>query len=138
MVIKSMGKYNLEYDVLNELADEFSRMDETMKARIKKTATQIGQQLKRNTEKFIPRQTEPKHGTHLADDVVMSVKETDKKASITVKGGSKTGALWFIVDNGHVAKNGKFVAGAHFTDKAYNATDVESPVDSLIQEILNE
>lgn len=133
-----MGKFTLEYDALNELSDEFLVMDNTLKARIKNVATQIGQQLKNNTERYIPRQKVPKHDIHLADDVKLSVKTTDKKASITVQGGSKTGKLWFIVDNGHVAKNGRFVAGVHFTDKAYNSTDVEGPVDTLIKEILNE
>lgn len=133
-----MGKYTLEYNALNELSEEFLVMDETLKSRIKNVATQIGQQLKKNTERYIPKGKVPKHDVHLADDVKMSVKVNDKKASITVQGGSKTGGLWFIVDNGHVAKNGKFVAGAHFTDKAYNSTDVETPVDALIKELINE
>lgn len=133
-----MGKYQLEYDALNELAEEFTVMNDDLKSRIKGTALQIGQQLKQNTERFIPRGQIPKHEVHLADDVKMSVKVTEKRASITVQGGSKTGRLWFIVDNGHVAKNGRFVPGAHFTDKAYNSTDVAGPVDDLIQEIINE
>lgn len=133
-----MGKYQLEYDALNQLAEEFVQMDVDLKSRIKNTATQIGQQLKRNTERAIPRSIKATHGVHMADDVQMSVKVTDRKATITVNGGKRTGGLWFIVDNGHVAKNGRFVAGAHFTDKAYNATDVESPVDNLIQGVLNE
>lgn len=133
-----MGKYQLEYDALNQLSNEFVIMDKSLKQRIKKTATDIGQKLKRNTEKAIPKQGKAKHGVHLADDVQMSVSVNDKKATITVKGGKKTGSLWFIVDNGHVALNGKFVPGIHFTDKAYNATEVEGPVNNLIQEILHE
>lgn len=133
-----MGKYQLEYGALNELADELFAMDDTLKSRIKETANKIGQELKKNTESAIPRAKKPTHGVHLADDVKMSVRVTDRKASITVNGGKKTGSLWFIVDNGHVAQNGKFIQGAHFTDKAYNSTDVEGPVDSLVQEILNE
>lgn len=131
-----MSKCQLEYDALNDIAAEFGLMNNDLKSKIKSTATQIGQQLKQNTERFIPRSAVAKHGVHLADDVRMSVSVTDSKASITVQGGSKTGGLWFIVDNGHVAKNGRFVAGAHFTDKAYNSTDVEGPVNNLIQEIL--
>ena len=133
-----MGKYTFEYDALNELSEEILLMDSTLKARIKSIATQIGNQLKKNTERYIPKGKVPKHDVHMADDVKMSVKVTDKKASITVQGGSKTGPLWFIVDNGHVAKNGRFVAGLHFTDNAYNSTDVEGPVHALIKEIINE
>lgn len=133
-----MGKYQLQYDALNELSNEFLTMDNNLKSKIKGVATEIGQKLKRNTESAIPRSARPTHGVHMADDVKMSVSVSDKKASITVKGGKKTGSLWFIVDNGHVAQNGKFVAGAHFTDKAYNATEVEGPVDKFIAEVLNE
>lgn len=133
-----MGKYTLNYDALNQLGDELQGMNETIKSQIRDTATEIGRDLKRNTEQAIPRALHPKHGTHLAEDVKMSVKVTDTNATITVNGGSKTGGYWFIVDNGHVAQNGRFVEGAHFTDKAYNATEVEKPVNQLIQEILHE
>lgn len=133
-----MARYQLEYDALNDLGAEFAQMDDKLLSRVQQTANKIGNQLKSNTERYIPKGKKAKHGVHMADDVKLTVKTTTKKASITVKGGSKTGSLWFIVDNGHVAQNGKFVAGAHFTDKAYNATDVEGPVNNLIQEVLNE
>lgn len=130
--------YELDYSAISNLVDEFGEMDKEFKSRIRQTARKIGQQLKKNTENYIPREAVAKWGVHMADDVKMSVKVTDKKTSITVRGGKKTGSLWFIVDNGHVTRNGKFVPGVHFTDKAYNATEVEGPVDNLIQEILNE
>lgn len=133
-----MGNYQLEYGALNELAEEFIKMDDNLKSNIKEVATEIGEQLKRNTEAAIPRASKPTHGVHLADDVKLNVKATEKKATITVSGGKKTGSLWFIVDNGHIAQNGRFVGGAHFTDKAYRATDVETPVNRFIQEILHE
>lgn len=133
-----MGKYQLDYKALNELADEFVKMDDDLKMRIKDTTTEIGKNLRNNTIAAIPKGKTAKHGVHLADDVKMSVRVTDRKASITVNGGKNTGGYWFMVDNGHVAQNGRFVQGAHFTDKAYNATEVSEPVDKLIQEILNE
>lgn len=133
-----MGKYQLEYGALNDLTNELFEMNDKLKSRIKETATEIGQELKKNTEAAIPRSAKPTHGTHLADDVKMSVKVTDKKASITVNGGRKTGGYWFIVDNGHVAQNGRFVPGVHFTDKAYNATRVAEPVNKLIEDITHE
>lgn len=133
-----MAKYQLEYGALNELADELLQMDDSFKARIKGVAQEIGERLKANTEKAIPRSVKPTHGVHMADDVVLSVNSGQRKTSITVKGGKRTGSLWFIVDNGHVAQNGRFIPGANFTDKAYNATNVTEPVDSLIQEILKD
>lgn len=134
-----MGKYQLEYGALNELAEEFAKMDETLKGRIKETGKAIGTQLKHNTESAMPKSAGiATHGTHMADDVKLSVTTNDKKTSITVKGGKETGSLWFIVDNGHIAQNGHFIQGAHFTDKAYRATDVVGPVDKLIGEIANE
>lgn len=136
-MVNDMAKYDLDYGALNELADELVAMDENLKSNIKDVAESIGKELKANTETAIPRSAFPKHGVHLADDVKMSVKATDKKATITVKGGAKTGKLWWAVDNGHVAQNGFFVPGVHFTDKAYNATNVSGPVDELIEEVLN-
>jgi len=133
-----MGKYQLEYDALNELSKEFLMINDELKSKIKNTATEIGQSLKHNTEMYIPKAPKATHGVHLADEVKMSVKVTDKKATITVNGGKKTGGYWFIVDNGHIAQNGKFIGGAHFTDKAYKATNVERPVDALISEVLHE
>lgn len=133
-----MAGYQLNYGALNELAEEFINMDEILKANIKNTAQEIGKELKQNTEMAIPRETFAKHGIHLADDVKMSVKTTNKKTTITVKGGNKTGKLWWTVDNGHVAQNGYFVPGVHFTDKAYSNTNVSGPVDDLIKGVLEE
>lgn len=130
--------YTLEYDALNELANEFDRLDANLKSNIEKVANEIGNDLKRNTEMAIPKEKKPRHELHLADDVKLNVKVTDKAAKITVKGGSKTGGYWWIVDNGHVAKDGTFVPGAHFTDKAYQATSVSEKVDAMINEVTNE
>lgn len=132
-----MSKYELDFSAVSSIMDEFGDMDKTFKSQIKETAQKIGQQLKKNTENAIPRTVPPKHGVHMADDVRMSVKVTDTRTAITVQGGKKTGSLWFIVDNGHVAQNGRFVDGVHFTDKAYSATEVDAPVDKMIQELLN-
>lgn len=132
-------KYNLDYTALNDLADEIMAMPETIKEHIKPVAEEIGRTLKSNTEQVIPRLPEPKHNIHLADDVKLTVKVDDKKAMITVKGGNKTGKLWWPIDAGHInAKNGKWVGGLHFTDKAYQMTDVEGPMEALIQEIVND
>ena len=48
-----MGKYTFEYDALNELSEEILLMDSTLKARIKSIATQIGNQLKKNTKSLV-------------------------------------------------------------------------------------
>lgn len=131
-----MAGYQLNYDALNELADEFKAMDDELKSSIKDIAKEIGNELKSNTEIFIPREAVAKHGVHLADDVKLSVTSNDKKTTITVKGGKQTGGYWFIVDNGHVAQNGKFVGGVHFTDKAYENTSVLEKMDAFIQRLL--
>ena len=133
-----MAKVTFEYGALNDLAAEFIQMDDTLKAEIKGVADEIGADLKANTVAALAahRTKEPKHGTFFSDDVRSSVKANDKRASITVNGGKATGRLWFAVDNGHVAQNGKFVQGLHFTDDAYNGTDVTTPVDSLIDKVL--
>ena len=133
-----MGKYTFEYGALNDLAQEFLEMDEALKEEIKDTATLIGKNLRANTEGILAEHNlkEPKHGKHLADEVKMSVSVTDKRATITVKGGKQTGGFWWTVDNGHVAQNGRFIQGIHFTDSAYQRTEVEAPVDRMIQKVV--
>ena len=134
-----MARATFEYGALNELAAEFVQMDDALKAEIKATAQTIGRNLQTNTEAMLwaHKTKEPKHGTYFADDVKMSVSVNEKRASAKVNGGKTTGRLWWTVDNGHVAKNGKFVPGIHFTDDAYSLTDVEGPVDQMIQRVLN-
>jgi len=131
-----MAGYQCNYDGLNELYDVFMTIDADLKSQIKATAKEIGNSLKSHTESSIPKATEPRHGVHLADDVVMSVSVNDKSAKITVKGGKKTGGYWWLVDNGHIATNNNFIPGAHFTDKAYQMTDVEGPVENLLNEVV--
>ena len=133
-----MAKATLNYGALNDLAAEFIQMDETLKGDIKDVADEIGRDLKSKTESALAthKTPEPKHGTYFSDDVKLSVKVGEKRASITVNGGKATGRLWFAVDNGHIAKNGKFVDGIHFTDTAYNGTDVAGPVDALVDRVL--
>ena len=135
-----MAKATFEYSALNDLAAEFIQMDDTLKAEIKGVAGEIGADLKTNAVNALAahRTKEPKHGTYFSDDVKSSVKANDKRATITVNGGKATGRLWFAVDNGHIAANGKFVQGLHFTDDAYNATDVTTPVDNLINRVLGD
>ena len=133
-----MAKATFEYGALNDLAAEFVQMDEALKDEIKSTAQEIGNNLKANTVSALGshRTKEPKHGTYFADDVKMSTSVNDKRASIKVNGGKATGRLWWAVDNGHVAQNGRFVQGIHFTDEAYSKTNVERPVDDLIQRVI--
>ena len=135
-----MARATFEYGALNELADEFVKMNDSLKEDIKDCATEIGNNLKNNTIEVLNnhKTREPKHGTYFADDVKMTTRANDKRASITVRGGKVTGPLWWTVDNGHVAQNGRFVPGIHFTDEAYGHTEVARPVDELIQRVLGE
>ena len=132
-----MGKYTFEYDAINDLANEFLKMDASLKSEITETAREIGSQLKNNVSGILSahRTKEPKHGTYFSDEVRMRVNSSDKRTVITVSGGKQTGPLWWTVDNGHVAKNGKFVPGIHFTDTAYGQTDVTQTVDRMIQRV---
>lgn len=132
-----MAKYDLNYSEFERLGRVFDAMTVELKNEIKSAATQIGNQLKSNTEASIPRGAVAKHGVHLADEVKMSISSNDKRTTITVKGGKKTGGYWWIVDNGHIAQNGKFVGGAHFTDKAYSMTNVDGPVQDMIDKVVS-
>ena len=131
-----MGKYDLDYSEFEELEKEFAVMTDELVAQMKATAQGIGKELKANTESSIPREAVAKHGTHLADDVKLTVSSNKKKTLITVKGGKQTGRLWWNVDSGHFATNGRWVAPVHFTDAAYKMTDVEGPIDAMLSKVV--
>lgn len=130
-----MAGYQLDYSGFNEIMDDIMEMADSLPEKIKPIAEEIGEELRLQTAQAIPRGTVPKHDIHLADDVKCTVKSTNKNTVITIKGGAKTGGYWWNVDNGHIATNGRFVPGAHFTDTAYNAVDVEGPIDALLEDI---
>ncbi|MCM1467497.1 MAG: hypothetical protein NC086_05065, partial [Alistipes sp.] len=73
---------------------------------------------------------------HIADDVTRKVKRSKKSKAkyVTVSGDEKTWRKWHLANDGHVAKNGKFVPGNHFADKAEIAS--ESSIDRIVEKVM--
>lgn len=132
-----MNDNYFDFSELDNTTKEFYDMQKALEGEIKEIGQEIGQELKRNVEATIPvEEGNPKHGTHAVDEVKVSVRKKKESIKITAEGGKVMGGYWWLIDNGHVAQDGTFVPGAHFTDKAYEMTDVEGRVENLLSRII--
>lgn len=131
-----MGRYQLDTDI-SWMEGYLSGLENQIQDKMKLAAMVIAGELQENTESVLREHDEkkPKHGVHLSEDVKKRIKTSSKGTIITVNGGSKTGKLWWLVDEGHIAQNGTFVPGIHFTDKAYRQTEVDEIIDNLLERL---
>ena len=78
--------------------------------------------------------------THIKDDVEYRIKKSRKMGCkyVSVSGGRKTWAKWHIVNDGHVAPNGRFIRGSHFIEKAIVNSEslINSVVDKFIGDVI--
>lgn len=132
-----MSNYYFDFSVLEEASKEFTDMQKALESEIKEVGKQIGEELKTNTEICMPREKgEPRHGIHADEEVTLKVSKGKNKVNVSVQGGTVMGKLWWLIDDGHVAQNGRFIGGAHFTDRAYEKTNSQSYIDELLQRII--
>lgn len=82
-----------------------------------------------------------KPNTHIAKDVTYKIGKARKTKSkfVSVSGGSKTWPKWILANDGHVASNGRFIAGSHFVEKTEKASEkyVDHIVDEFLKGIVN-
>lgn len=73
-----------------------------------------------------------RRGKHIKDDVVFKVKKSKATGEnyVSVSGGKDTWPKWHLVNDGHIAPNGKWVEGNHFVDKV--ALNVEEVIDDVV------
>ena len=103
-------------------------------------AMQVENVAKRSNREFYYSNGKKKPNTHIQDDVVYNVKKSRKSKQnyVSISGGKKTWQKWHLVSDGHVAKNGRFVPGDKFVDKAAKNSeqDVDNIIDMYIRGIL--
>ena len=102
----------------------------------------IGLTVKVNVEENLPRsaKVKKKRIPHMKDDVEYELKTSRTgERYVSIRGGKKTGKLWHLVNDGHVAEDGTVVSGNHFIDKAVSQSEkeIESIVDSFIEGVLD-
>lgn len=119
----SDGEINLN-DFLNKIVGE----SEAIKKEFLKIA---GQTTKDAVVKKLGAIKDPKHDTHMKDDVVLSITEDKefggKKA--VIKGGKATGTKWHVVNDGTYRSK-----ATHFMDDAIAEVDnkIETILDAVI------
>ena len=75
---------------------------------------------------------------HMKDDVRFKLRK-DKYGNryVSIGGGKYTGYKWHLLDQGHVARDGRtFVPGTNFIGRAVSASDAD--VDKVIDEMLKQ
>lgn len=120
---------NMQAEV-NKLTLRSSDVDKTLK--------QIGKVVKSAIEFTAPMSTGRRTTKHIVHDVTYKLKTSKASGQryVSVRGGKETGWKWEMVNDGHVALNGKFIPGNHFVDKA--VASCEREVDSIIEARLRE
>jgi len=115
---------------------------------IKTCLKEVGNHIKQNVKRYAPKHSKnPSYSDlnkseykHILDDITYVIKKSKSAGQyyVSVKGGKATGYKWLWVNNGHVAKNGTFVQGTHFVDKAEQASadGINQIVDNYIKEAM--
>lgn len=148
-----MGGLNFE-DNFGESLEDIGKYIGTLQDKIenekavKTMLKDIGVHIKKVVKNFAPKKSaNPSYSDfneseykHVVDDITYKVKKSQAtgKYYVSIKGGKKTGYKWLWINDGHVMKNGQFVRGNHFVDKAEEAAEegVNQIIDSFIKEVL--
>lgn len=118
----------------------------TDEKKLKSCLREIGKHIARFVKQYAPSRTQhPSYSDvgkgeykHIVDDVKYSVKKSKltKQLYVSVHGGKWTGYKWLWVNDGHVMRDGTWVPGTHFVDKAEKASDdgIDDIIDQYIEE----
>lgn len=133
---------------VEEVNDEIVAMMDKMKISPHKALIQIGEIVAQNVKIVAPESDQEyyyysgqkRQNVHIKDDVVYKVKYSLAAGHnyVSVSGGSKTWRKWHVVDEGHVAQNGRFIPGTAFVNEAtiISAPAIDRIVDDMIGEII--
>ena len=120
----------------------------TNEGAVKRCLREIGKEIQKIVKKFAPKRSKhPSYSdagkdqyAHIIDDITFSVKKsrTTKQHYVSVHGRKWTGYKWLWVNDGHLTKDGEWVEGCHFVDKAEAASAevVNTIVDKYIKDAL--
>lgn len=140
-----MANVNFEYkEAIDDIRKEVARMSELLDKESGKALDEIGKVIEANVMMTAPvsdkeyyyYKKEKKKNVHIADDVTKKVKKYKKGSGkyVTVYGDKNTWRKWHLANDGHVAKNGKFIPGNHFADKAEIMS--EGSIDRIVEKAM--
>ena len=120
----------------------------TNEGAIKRCLKEIGKEIQQTVRRFAPKRSKnPSYSDagkdqyrHIMDDITYTVRKsrTTRQYYVSVHGKKWTGYKWLWVNDGHMMKNGTWVSGNHFVDKAEAASSnaVNTIVDRYIKDAL--
>lgn len=136
-------KVKMEHaDAIKGITESLDKMENNLHYGRDECLKIIGLTVKGNVIAAMPRsnKVKKKRMKHMQDDVKHKVK-TSKTGEryVSVGGGKKTGSLWHLVNNGHVAEDGTVVAGKHFIEAAITQSneEIESIIDSFLEGVVD-
>ena len=129
-------------DAIKGIFDSLGRMENDLKYGRDDCLKIIGTTVKGNVQTILPRSNKikKKNMPHMKDDVEYKIKTSSKgERYVSVGGGKKTGKLWHLVNDGHVAEDGTVVVGKHFIEAAMAQSDkeIDSIIDSFLEDVLD-
>ena len=129
-------------DAIKGISDSLERMENNLKYGRDDCLKIIGSTVKGNVQTVMPRSNvkKKKRMPHMQDDVEFEIKTSSKgERYVSVRGGKKTGKLWHLVNDGHVAEDGTVVSGKHFieTAVAQSEKEIDTIIDSFLVGVLD-
>lgn len=145
-----MANVNFNYEeAIDGIRGEVARMSELLDKEAGKALDEIGKVIESNVMMTAPVSdkeyyyyrngkggTGKKRNVHIADDVTRKVKKSKKSKMkyVSVSGDKDTWRKWHLANDGHVAKNGKFIPGNNFADKAEIMS--EDSIDRIVEKAM--
>lgn len=117
---------------------------------IKRFLRDIGKSIAKAVKRYAPRRSQnpsfsdfPKSEyKHIIDDIGYSVKKSKSTNQwyVSVHGKKWTGYKWLWVNDGHLTKDGDWMEGNHFVDKAEAASsqEVNDIIDKFMKDALKD
>ena len=130
-------------DAIKGITESLDKMENNLHYGRDECLKIIGSTVKGNVQLNMPRSNKIKKKKipHMQDDVQFAIKTSNKgERYVSIRGGKKTGKLWHLVNDGHVAEDGTVVSGNHFIDRALSQSEkeIESIVDSFLEGVVDE
>ena len=128
----------------NDISDMLEGIQVNLKNVTKSGLAEAGEVVKQAVQSNIPYSKQPNASgrPRIRDDVRIEIKVFGNTGGyVKVKGGPKTKGLWQIINDGHVAPNGRMARGEafHFLDRAseQSSAAVDGIMDRVISEVMN-
>ena len=129
-------------DAIKGISESLVKMEKDLQYGRDECLKIIGLTVKGTVQGNLPRSNKikKKRVPHMQDDVEYVIKTSRKgERYVSVRGGKKTGKLWHLVNDGHVAEDGTVVSGKHFIEAAMTQADreIENIIDSFLEGALD-